>query len=223
MNKTLIALTCASMAVATAADDWSLTTITTNTSGEDYATGSYSYYGFQFTLSDNRRMDLAYLGQDVTPLPDELTLKSITLAPANGTSSSMKAVLTNRAMWTDEKPYDVLGVSDSFTKGAAETVITFGNGIVLETGHTYSVYFVAADTTVENTFNPSGAQALSMLGVNTGDNSANDKYAGFLIQNGGGQNSYLAPSMTLTLAPEPATATLSLLALAGLAARRRRH
>ncbi len=222
MNKTLIALTCASMAVATAADDWSLTTITTITPEQtlDY---SNDKYGFQFYLGDSVRMDLAYQGQNVTPLPAELTLKSITLAAnSDSAGSALKAVITDRDHWQDPKPYNVLGVSDSFSKVAdTETTITFGKGITLSTDTTYSIYFVTESTIVGTTFDPSNATALSMKAIKIDNTDSNDKYCGFLIQNGGGKDSKYGPIMTMTLAPEPATATLSLLALAGLAARRR--
>lgn len=226
MNKTLIALTCASMAVATAADDWSLTTITTSESGTTLGTRDFTdKYGFQFYLGDTGRMDLTYQGQEVTPLPAKLTLKSITLAANNASSASaLKAVITDRDYWEDPKPYAVLGISDSFSKVADEdTTITFGKGVALSTDTTYSVYFVAIDTEVGTTFNPSSATQLSMKAIKLDGAASNDVYCGLLNNSGGGNDSAYGPDMTIQLAPEPATATLSLLALAGLASRRRRH
>ena len=224
MNKTLIALTCASMAVATAADDWSLTTITTNADGTSRSTADKTYYGFQFYLGDSVRMDLAFIDPTAEVNPTELTLKSITLDANASSSSALKAVITDRDYWEDPKPYAVLGVSDSFSKAAdTATTITFGKGVQLATNTTYSVYFVADTVDVGTTFDPSNATQLSMKAINHGGAAANDKYCGLLNNSGGGNDSEFGPAMKLTLAPEPATATLSLLALAGLASRRRRH
>ncbi|MBR4107117.1 MAG: PEP-CTERM sorting domain-containing protein [Akkermansia sp.] len=221
MKKTLIAL----LAAATCAMGSELTFDTVPSYG---GTQGGSYCGVVFTLAsaDTQRFDV--LGGELTP---QVTLGSISLLERGGNYN----LADDRVLYITDDTNTYLGSSDVFTKadGSDLAVFDFGNSITLDTTKTYYAYmttsasddaWVAGETVV-----PAGQYYSGHLaacgGSLTSGNSAN---WGFL----GGQKSLAsttyAPDMSITVStvapavPEPATATLSLLALAGLAARRRR-
>ena len=234
MKKTLITL----IALATSA----LGSITVeNTTA---ATGAGAAGGFVFTLLDEpvRYNTLDSNGQALTTLPEVLTLQTITIDSIyycnSGATNNSEYRL--RLYVTDANNI-VLGYSDMemvkvFTANnpnhEATYEFTFDTDIALSKNEMYKVYFKSTlDEDVASVYD-----ATTKV-INTTISKEELRCNNFLTGLGGNQSEWgvmktdgtfagstggIAYNISMNLIPEPATATLSLLALAGLAARRRR-
>ena len=236
MKKTIIALlSLAAIAIADEATDVLYTSTSNGT-----AAGGYEAKGFAFNLSGTA------LTTTSTPssydFSDSVTLSSISLTvrDVKGNTSEDKdgkhiIVITDSALtiqgWSSNE-------SDTATDAEGYSFTWNFANVTLDTDTTY--YAIAYDANVPLTLGTTlsqvnevmqfgnngvsnyGANGLSFDGASTGK-------TGLMFLNAGGyalntaQTQY-APNVTIVtkMIPEPTTATLSLLALAGLAARRRR-
>lgn len=226
MKKTLIALM--ALASVAAADTY---TSSTPAKSADGAQGNY--YGF--TLAPD---NATYLTTDIPGGVTELNLDSITLQTRSG---SVTAVDMKVAVYTYEGDSTVgtyLGSSSSTgTDNAADTTLTLTfSGVTIDPTARYQFLFVEADADAVTLGTFDGYKSVATAWGIAVTNSFDAQIpGGWGTYKGNGINSWegnYVPVTTLTMStvgstespvvPEPATATLSLLALAGLAARRRR-
>ncbi len=225
MKKTIIALM--ALAGLAAADTY---TASTPAKSGDGAQGNY--YGFTLAF-DNA----TYLTTDV-PAETVLSLDSITLQTRsnNATATAMKVAVYKYE--SDHKTGTFLGLSETTLKDVAnDTTYTVEfEDIEVNSSDRYQFLFVMAETEADlTTFDGYKDAAMAWGTAVTNSFSANIP-GGWGTYKGSGINSWegnYVPVTTVTLSkidiseevpavPEPTTATLSLLALAGLAARRRR-
>ena len=216
MKKTLIALM--ALASVAAAD--------TYTSSTPEKTNKGNYYGFTLAPANS-----TYLTTDIPAGVTELNLDSITLLTRDGTySTDMKVAVY--AYEGDNTVGTYLGSSSATgTDVAADTALTLTfSGVTIDPNARYQFLFVKADATdlTLSTFD-GYKSAATAWGVSVTNSFTANIPQGWGTYKGNGINSWegqYVPVTTLTMStvvvPEPATATLSLLALAGLAARRRR-
>ena len=209
--------------MATAAEDvvWTL-------SNGDIIGGSQRYgrNSLQFTLTDAENSYSAVPSVDGAEFSTYHQLQSITVWTYDQYSNGVKGILM-----TADKTIIATTISNGTNSSDANKVLTFdfsNADAVLESGETYLIAFTTYSNTKE--FTP-GTTASS----NHGDYISPSIY---VAKNEGGvydttdlkynkmegsTENYLPGIKIVTKAiPEPTTATLSLLALAGLAARRRR-
>ncbi len=218
MKKTIVALMAL---VSVAAAD----TYTASTPAKSAAGAQGNYYGFTLTF-DNA----TYLTTDV-PADTELYLDSITLLTRsnNATADAMKVAVYKYT--GDSTTGTFLGLSETTLENVANNTtytLTFDN-ILVNSSDRYQFLYVAANTTEDlSTFDGYKAAAMSW-GTSVTNSFSTNIPAGWGTYKSNGINSWegqYIPVTTITLStpvvPEPTTATLSLLALAGLAARRRR-
>ncbi len=218
MKKTIIALM--ALAGLAAADTYTASTPAKSAAG---AQGNY----FGFTLSfDNA----TYLTTDV-PAATELSLDSITLQSRSdsATAAAMKVAVYKYV--GDSTTGTFLGLSETTLENVAvDTTYTLSfNGITVNSSDRYQFLYVDANTT-EDLATFDGYKAAAMAWGTAVTNSFSTQIpGGWGTYKGSGINSWegnYVPVTTITLStpavPEPTAATLSLLALAGLAARRRR-
>ena len=218
MKKTLIAL----MALAGLA---AAETYTASTPAKSGTGAQGNYYGFTLTFDNS-----TYLTTNV-PSDTELNLDSITLQSRsdNSTATAMKVAVYKYE--GDNTTGTFLGTSVTTLADVANDTtytLTFED-ITVNSSDRYQFLFVQADTTEDlTTFDGYKAAAMSWGTSVTNSFSANIP-GGWGTYKSNGINSWegqYIPVTTVTLStpavPEPTTATLSLLALAGLAARRRR-
>ena len=181
------------------------------------------YAGIVFTLGavDTERFTL-----DEGTLPSMVTLSSISLTERGNNNLD-----ADRILYLTDANNVYLGSSSTFTKaeGTDVAVFDFNDSITLSTSATYYAYLMnsagddnweAGETTVSGGQYYSG-QLAACGGSLTAANAAN---WGLLNGQKALASTGYAPMMSIEVKaiPEPTTATLSLLALAGLAARRRR-
>ena len=218
MKKTLIAL----MALAGLA---AAETYTASTPAKSGTGAQGNYYGFTLTFDNS-----TYLTTNV-PADTELNLDSITLQSRsdNSTATAMKVAVYKYE--GDSTTGTFLGTSVTTLADVANDTtytLTFED-ITVNSSDRYQFLFVQADTTEDlTTF--AGYQAAAMSWGTSVTNSFGASIpGGWGTYKSSGINSWegqYIPVTTVTLStpavPEPTTATLSLLALAGLAARRRR-
>ena len=117
---------------------------------------------------------------------------------------------------------------------ATDSIQTENSQVFLSTPGTYS-FHVAYDATAKNlnttiySVNSETQKLTSLLNTVNKNvdmsclNNTDTFYSKVGIGNATTANGWTLPQLTIKTVPEPATATLSLLALVGLAARRRRH
>ena len=239
MKKTLVLLL-AACSSAMATDSITLSSI---------ATGNYNQttHGFYLSLSS----DELQTATSIT-LPKIATLESITLKGNNanvGVNVTYGLVVLSK---TDNTVLGYSTGTQTSGKDVDTTfsfTTLSGDGLTLNTADTYRFITVSSgvlnlftDSTKTYVYNAGGTgtaaattsgdtvtitQGLTAPGMrwdyNTG-NSVDDCCAIFSANIGSGTGTYspIVSSMKINLVPEPTTATLSLLALAGLAARRRR-
>ena len=218
MKKTLIAL----MALAGLA---AAETYTASTPAKSGTGAQGNYYGFTLTFDNS-----TYLTTNV-PADTELNLDSITLQSRsdNSTATAMKVAVYKYE--GDSTTGTFLGTSVTTLADVANDTtytLTFED-LTVNSSDRYQFLFVQADTTEDlTTF--AGYQAAAMSWGTSVTNSFGASIpGGWGTYKSSGINSWegqYIPVTTVTLStpavPEPTTATLSLLALAGLAARRRR-
>ncbi len=211
MKKTLIALAALAMASVANADI---------TSGPTYGGNFWiSDFDFTFQLTDTQVADMqqnstvytlaAYWGSDPSDgaganiFTLSYTSDGITLTAGRGAlneSASDTTTATWKAWSTLQNSTNVVVVYSGLQAGVTYTVDTTGaNG-----NNGQNVSLLLGDTTL--------ATGKTYNGNMNGNDSTPQSYF----------NTAFTPATTGENAPEPATATLSLLALAGLAARRRR-
>ena len=220
MKKTLIAIV--ALAGLAMAD--------TYTSSTPDKSGQGNYYGF--TLSPNNS---TYLTENIPDGIDEMTLESITLlSRSDDVGNSCPDIKVAVYAYTgDETTGTYLGVSTNSTGtvAAANTTYTLNfSGITINPNERYQFLYVNADADVTTLATFEGYQAAaSKWGTSVTNSFPQAIPKGWGTYKSNGINSWegqYVPVTTVTLstpaAPEPTTATLSLLALAGLAARRRR-
>ncbi|MBQ8478952.1 MAG: PEP-CTERM sorting domain-containing protein [Akkermansia sp.] len=221
MKKTLITLL-ATAACVMGADEWTLSTTDAYSGNQG---GSYTGVAFTLSATDTQRFTV-----EGGTLDELATLCSITITERGGYDWE------DRVLYITDANNVYLGASSTFTKqeGSNDAVFTFDDSITLNTANTYYAYFwkpsdkayeswVAGETVIGSGKYYS-VHCAAVGGSYTGANASN-----WGLMNG--QKSLastgFAPVMTIEVSslsvPEPTTATLSLLALAGLAARRRRR
>lgn len=235
MKKTLIALfALASVAVAT--DEAVVWTFATN--GTYNGTEGASYAGFNFTLSDEMS---SRVNATVTPLGESITsriaLDNVTLTTRGGkdvsgtyslyvvdSTGKLMAVSGNSVtLDTNEKATEM---SYDFTTNSS-----YGMNKELTLDSKYYAFLIETEYMTSNwTTKVIGSEiagtdvnSIQLACYNYGNNTNQAEWGcagsdrGVLFENYGP-----IASVTVHTVPEPTTATLSLLALAGLAARRRR-
>ncbi len=226
MKKTLITLAALAVAsVATAADN----SFSVSTDTETYTSmGNGIYRGWVGSLTDG------YLSTDTT-LADTVILSKISVAASNddwttATTSFKLAIFAYDGDVSDSvSSSEVKALSTSIGQWTKGGTLTFSfDSVELSKSTDYRFFFVSSDSTVESCspWEDKGA-AVRLRVVNVGTTLTGSDC---LLDSGSagafsGNYDY-APNVSYTVSnkavPEPATATLSLLALAGLAARRRR-
>ena len=226
MKKTLIALV--ALASVAAAD-----TYTSSTPGKSGTGAQGNYYGF--TLSP---ANTTYLTTDIPEGVTELNLDSLTLLTRSGSNSSVDMKVAVYAYAGDSTVGTYLGSSSSTgtTVGNDATITLNFSGVTIDPTARYQFMFVKAESTDLTLSTFDGYKSASTAwGISVTNSFSANLPQGWGTYKGNGINSWegmYVPVTTLTMStvvapespvvPEPATATLSLLALAGLAARRRR-
>ena len=227
MKKTLIAL----MALASVAAADTYTSSTPEKSG-DGAQGNY----WGFTLAP---ANATYLTTDIPEGVTELNLDSLTILTRSSGNSAVDMKVAVYTYTGDNTVGTYLGSSSSTGTAASnnETLTLTFSGVTIDPTARYQFLFVKADATdlTLSTFDGYKTAAISW-GVSVTNSFSGQIPGGWGTYKGNGINSWegnYVPVTTLTMStvgstespvvPEPATATLSLLALAGLAARRRRR
>ncbi len=218
MKKTLIAIM--ALAGLAAAD-----TYTASTPAKSGAGAQGKYYGFTLAF-DNA----TYLTTDV-PSNTELNLDSITLLTrsSDSTAAAMKVAVYKYV--GDNTTGTYLGISETTLENVAnDTTYTLSfENITVNSSDRYQFLFVDANTTQDLTTFAGYQAAALQWGTSVTNSFSQNIPGGWGTYKSNGINSWegqYIPVTTVTLStpavPEPTTATLSLLALAGLAARRRR-
>lgn len=235
MKKSLMLLA-ALAGLSQAADTWTWTT-------KDEGKNTDACGGVVFTLSPtNARMSLTTESEN--ELPDTVVLQSISFQLRNSLVSSCIYV-------TDENS-TILAFSEISAAGAASEWVTFNfapiasvvgasetksnvNQLNLNVGSTYYAYVLNAGNDIAHTDKAYVGSTLTGPYANSFNPKVSNPSPQFTaatwaqcgeVADNSLQNplyQLYAPMMRITVTPEPATATLSLLALAGLATRRRRH
>ncbi|MBT9448576.1 PEP-CTERM sorting domain-containing protein [Akkermansia glycaniphila] len=238
MKKTWITLAALSLfSVASAATDPYTEYLTTNpTLKQDgisnKATGNGNYYGFTFSFQNTPNAVTTSNGTTVTTLPSTLKLDSLSLyTRSSGSSSYTSAFKIALCVFaSDGSAGQLISISSNAqvsTGASAEMKFNFASGVTLNTSDRIQVLFVNENTTAANwdwnTARLNQPVGISLLlsennlpsGCGTYKNNTLNSWEGLYI-----------PSMTVRThtgaIPEPATAALSLLGLAGLMMRRRR-
>ena len=218
MKKTIIALLALGSGVM-ASDGWVMST----TPAYDGSQGG-SYAGIVFTLGSNDTTRFTKTGEAV--LSEQVELVSISLTERGGHN-----LAADRILYVTDANNVYLGSSAGYTKaeGTDVAVFDFGGAITLNTSDTYYAYLMDGasddDWKAGKTIVPSGQYYSGQLAAAGGSLSSSAANWGLLNGQKALASTGYAPVMSIVTTPavpEPTTATLSLLALAGLAARRRR-
>lgn len=237
MKKTLIAILALSgLAMAEQELTWSFGTTAYEQSNNG---GSYSGVAFKLSTGSDRYTSDVFAFDQIS----SATLTSIQILSRNNNDTDIPVTLSLIVVDGDGA---LLGVSSSHTHTAAQmnglqytrSISTFSFDteeapITLSTNTNYYAYFVTEEKADEltNDFvltsdNYGQTVTSATLFAYQGKNPYTDSAANWGLQNGfkSVASAGFVPNMKVNVTvPEPATATLSLLALAGLAARRRRH
>ncbi len=238
MKKTWITLAALSLfSVATAATDPYTEYLTTNpTLKQDgisnKTVGNGNYYGFTFSFQNTPNAVTTSNGTAVATLPTTLTLDSLSLytRSSGGTSYTGAFKIALCVFASDGSAGQLISISSNSQVSSgtsAEMKFNFASGVTLNTSNRIQVLFVNENTTAANwdwnTARLNQPVGLSLLQSENNLPSGCGTYKNNTLNSWEG--AYL-PSMTVRThtgtIPEPATATLSLLGLAGLMMRRRR-
>ncbi len=189
-----------------------------------------THYGFTLAIADSNWVE-STIPTDVT----SVQLDSITLLTRLDKSySDIKIAVYEYLEDGNVGTFLGLSSSESFTTNT-NVEFTFSDSITLNPTTRYQFMFVASDSTAEtvDTFDEYKAKATAWGLALTNKESVEGEYTHANIPSGWGtytngtangwQNALLPVVTITTSVPEPTTATLSLLALAGLAVRRRRR
>ncbi len=237
MKKTLLLLTlAASLGLAYAAESNSSTeeekvtlTFSNTTKEPDNNTDGGACHGIAFTLSSHPSR-LTISCEDLTEIPSFSTfdLESISIKVRSG-----EDWVDTAAYIIDDTTNTVLAHSTNTTgelSGGAMASFQF-NSLTLNAGTGYKLFFVNASQindsyiAVGNVMEANYQLKRQMAAFAAGE-STNVAECGFTTGINATASADYAPVVSIqgqVLIPEPTTATLSLLALAGLAARRRRR
>ncbi len=227
MKNTLIALM--ALASVAAAD-----TYTSSTPAKSGSGAQGNYYGFTLAPAND-----TYLTTDIPEGVTELNLDSLTIQTRSGDVIAKDMKVAVYTYTGDSTVGTYLGSSSSTgTEITADTTYTLTfSGVTIDPNARYQFLFVNADADAVTlgTFDGYKSVATSW-GVAVTNSFSTGIPGGWGTYKSNGINSWegqYIPVTTLTMStvgstespvvPEPATATLSLLALAGLAARRRRR
>ena len=199
-------------------------TYTASTPAKSGTGAQGNYYGFTIAFDNS-----TYLTTDV-PADTVLNLDSITLQSRTGDATFADMKVAVYTFVGDGTVGTFLGTSSTVTFAADTTFTLTFDGIQVNSSDSYQFLYVAAGTDDSTLSSFEGYQAAAMSWGTSVTNSFGASIpAGWGTYKASGLNSWegqYIPVTTVTLStpvvPEPATATLSLLALAGLAARRRR-
>ena len=224
MKKTLIALM--ALASVAAADTYTSSTYKKQDQASDH-------YGFTLALAESQWVD--------STIPTYVTsvyLDSITLQTRNSNNSYSDIKIAVYEYTADSNVGTFLGLSSTESFVADTNVeFTFDGSITLNPTTRYQFMFVASDSTAEtvDSYDEYKTKATRWGLALTNKNTVEGEYTHGNVPQGwgtytngtvSGWQAQLLPVVTIAtstpIVPEPATATLSLLALAGLAARRRR-
>ncbi len=224
MKKTIIAL----MALAGVAMADTVDTTFTTTNAVSTKADNYSAAGFAFTLSGTALSTVSTpTGTTWATTGSIVELTSITLV--TGSRDATIEPGKHYLVITDTSK-NIIGWSTSANSAVGESTWTFTAGndkaVTLNTNTTYYV-FAENSYTAGATLSPDSCDLrVGTSGVVDYTSGVGTTYTGlsFIDANGTSKSTRYAPAVTIITKaiPEPTTATLSLLALAGLAARRRR-
>ena len=213
--------------VVSAADEEVIWTLSSGTaaSGSNYLTR----LNLTFTLTDDTTSYTASPSVDGAVFADTHSLQTITIAKCGQGVAKISGILTNSSG-------KVIGAVDAGATTANQPV-TFNfadQNVVLNENETYMLYFKKNAEDLTTLVTVGETLDTSIFVTNNSQSWVNDLFIVYTAANATGDgmmkygasddNQYVPAMSIVTKAiPEPATATLSLLALAGLAARRRRH
>lgn len=183
-------------------------------------------YGFIISPLDSF---MVYSGGNLGDVNFELESITLSCSSAGGSYATSAKIAVFERQGRDEAGYFV-GLSNATTHSTGDITYDFSDSITLDTTKQYQFLFVNADTEASifatDAINQSVFEQVATTSRFDRYNPDGDLPSGDGIifntsfSSWGGQNIAV---VTLTgTVPEPTTATLSLLALAGLAARRRR-
>ena len=234
MKKTLLLLTLSAslLGLSYAADSNSTTderpvTLTFSTEEPAGSNNGGGYQGIVFTLS-NDPSRFSVICNELTDVPSFSTfdLQSISLKVRSGQSWGATG-----AYIVDTSNTVLAHANNTIQSALGGTMVTFDfDNLTLNEDATYRLFLIStdhlsdADLTVGTTMTAAKYSSRQLAAYDTGS-SVTTSECGFTRGLAGTTADNYAPVVSIqgqVLIPEPTTATLSLLALAGLAARRRR-
>ena len=201
-------------------------------------TGTSSMLGFTFTLKANSS-DYTVTNTMEIEFPEVLTLTEVSFDKVfvfnknntYGSGISSKDVY----LYITDTEGTILGISEATSVSANTDSNTTGGPVTftldcdIDTDSVYRAWFMGSDSSYSTS--DTGVQTISLTGA--GASTVELRSVSALVSTSGdlklltntsaGTTNHTFANMSIKTVPEPTTATLSLLALAGLAARRRRR
>lgn len=241
MKKTLITLLALSGLALGAEFEYVDTALTLQTNfGLGSTTGGNRYSGIRFTVHESTDRYLMSPSVAEGDLASTYTLNSISIQFRN--DSGTDRIGDGLAMVITDTSFQVLGISSTATAFSTHTLDGYTNTInyvdvsfsdlTLNSGTQYYAFYVSSATletiVVGDTISASDVASVNLMTQGDSDGVFDSPSSDFSLMAGlSTRSDNYAPVGAIgitagVLIPEPATATLSLLALAGLATRRRR-